>query len=167
MFIDSKLNVGHAKCTSTNQVKSNSKMMESIRNEGIVIYEEKTMEIFTESFTLMDENTELARVSFSKEHGKYEANVEKVLPADYPLIAFPFSYKDSGFVRGEILDFLKSRCFEETRPDKREILEMLGLSEYNPLEITKKTHGRLYHYDTMWIRWEGETLTWEDVYDKL
>lgn len=61
-----------------------------------------------------------------------------------------------------IYEFLEYRCFEEARPDKVVILELLGLTEYNPWEIVKKTHGRLYE-DFLWLRFPGETLTWKDV----
>lgn len=59
-----------------------------------------------------------------------------------------------------------SRCFEEARPDKYELLNRLGLTEYNPWEIVKVTHGRLWD-DYLWIKFEGEDLTWKDVaYDR-
>lgn len=44
-----------------------------------------------------------------------------------------------------INDFLEDRCFEKCRPDKDDLLKMLGLTEYNPLEIVKKTDGRMLH----------------------
>ncbi len=37
-----------------------------------------------------------------------------------------------------------------------------AFESYNPWEIVRKTHGFLWD-DYMWIRFEGETLTWEDV----
>lgn len=61
-----------------------------------------------------------------------------------------------------VYDFLEYRCFEKARPDCDEILEYYGLTEYNPWEIVKKTHGRLWE-DYLWIRFEGENLTWDDV----
>lgn len=61
-----------------------------------------------------------------------------------------------------VYNFIKYRCFEECRPDKEMLLEALGLSEYNPWEIVKKTHGRLWQ-DFTWIRFPGEELAWKDV----
>lgn len=61
-----------------------------------------------------------------------------------------------------IYDFIKSRCFSFERPDKREILTYLGLNEYNPIEIVKRTHGHFWD-DAIWIRFEDESLTWNEV----
>ena len=120
----------------------------------------KRDEKMMESFILMDKNKEIARVSFSMEGNNYAAVVEKIHP-NHPAYQ-PFSYKEDGFTRGDILDFLKDRSLEECRPDKKEILDILGLEDYNPINITKKTHGRMMH-DFFWIKWNGEALTWEDI----
>ena len=61
-----------------------------------------------------------------------------------------------------IYEFIEYRCFEEARPDKMKLLHAIGLDEYNPWEIVKKTHGRLYE-DFLWIRFPEEDLTWKDV----
>ena len=37
-----------------------------------------------------------------------------------------------------------------------------SVSEYNPWEIVKKTHGVMFE-DFIWVRFEGEALVWEDV----
>lgn len=116
-----------------------------------------------ESFVLMNADTEIARVSFSMDPGRYSAVVEKIHPNHFAYQ--PFSYKEDGFTRGDILDFLRTRCFEEGRPDKEELLAAMGIEEYDPLAITKKTHGRLMH-DFFWIKWNGEDLTWEDILDE-
>jgi hypothetical protein len=59
-------------------------------------------------------------------------------------------------------DFFERRCFDINRPDKAFLLECLGLDYYNPFEIVKKTHGFLQD-DFIWVRFEGEDLSWEDV----
>lgn len=59
-------------------------------------------------------------------------------------------------------DFLKSRCFNPARPDREKLLASLGLENYNPLSIIKKTHGHMFH-DCLWIKFPGEDLTWEVV----
>lgn len=51
----------------------------------------------------------------------------------------------------------KSRCFEEGRPDKDEILESMGLRSYSPLDIVRHTHGHT-NRDDFWVRFEGEDL---------
>lgn len=59
-------------------------------------------------------------------------------------------------------DFFRDRCFEEGRPDKDRILKYFGLNEYDPFGIVRVTHGALVD-DFTWIRFDGETLTWEDI----
>lgn len=62
----------------------------------------------------------------------------------------------------ELNDFFESRCFPEGRADRKDLLTGLGLSQYNPLDIVRKTHGVQYS-DWSWIRFEGEALKWDDV----
>lgn len=61
-----------------------------------------------------------------------------------------------------LLAVMEHRCFDRNRYDAEEILEFFGLKEYNPYHILLKTHG-VSTQDYMWIRWAGETLTWDDV----
>lgn len=61
-----------------------------------------------------------------------------------------------------VMQFLKSRCFPEDRVDRDELLEMLGLINYSPLSIAKKTHGILYD-DFTWVKFAGEDITYKDV----
>lgn len=58
--------------------------------------------------------------------------------------------------------FFRRRCFDETRHDAKEILKVMGLSTYYPYAICRKTNGMLTR-DNCWIRWEGETRTWEQI----
>ncbi len=37
-----------------------------------------------------------------------------------------------------------------------------GVNGYNPYELCLKTHG-VNTDDFSWIKWKGETLTWDDV----
>ena len=53
----------------------------------------------------------------------------------------------------DYLDFLESRCISKSRGGLREYLEVLGLEEYDPLEIIKKTSGRMAE-DQHWIKVE-------------
>ena len=50
-------------------------------------------------------------------------------------------------------DFLRERCISKDRSGIREYLEAIGLDEYNPFEIIKKTKGRMAE-DNQWIRVE-------------
>lgn len=48
-------------------------------------------------------------------------------------------------------EFLESRCFPRSREDVDEILDDLGLKGYEPLEIVKKSGGRMAE-DLQWIK---------------
>ena len=54
------------------------------------------------------------------------------------------------------------RCWDRRREDIDEILVHLGLKEYNPYEIVRKTHGVSWN-DYIWFRFPGEKLTSRDV----
>ena len=60
------------------------------------------------------------------------------------------------FMFGEIL---RSRCWDEKRPDIKELLNLIGLEEYNPYSICLKTHGKMAQ-DKTWFKFEGETLNY-------
>ncbi len=49
--------------------------------------------------------------------------------------------------------FLEERCIPRTRAGLREYLEALGLETYDPLEIIKKTGGKMAE-DSQWIQME-------------
>ena len=49
--------------------------------------------------------------------------------------------------------FLKERCIPKERSGIREYLEAIGVDEYNPIEIIKKTQGRMAE-DNQWIKME-------------
>lgn len=48
-------------------------------------------------------------------------------------------------------NFLEERCIPRARAGLREYIEALGLDEYDPLEIIKKTSGRMAE-DNQWIK---------------
>lgn len=49
--------------------------------------------------------------------------------------------------------FLEERCISHNREGLREYLDVLGLDEYSPLDIIKKTEGRMAE-DNQWIALE-------------
>lgn len=61
-----------------------------------------------------------------------------------------------------MLKRMEDRTIDRNRSDMRDFLDYLGLKEYNPYEYCRKSHGVSYQ-DFMWIKWKGETLTWNDV----
>lgn len=50
-------------------------------------------------------------------------------------------------------NFLEERCVPRSRSGIREYLETIGVEEYNPIEIIKKTSGRMAE-DDQWIKLE-------------
>lgn len=62
----------------------------------------------------------------------------------------------------QMFDFLESRCMDKHRTQINEYLNDLGLTEYNPYEIVKKTHGVMWE-DFMWLKFPNEDISWEDV----
>ena len=53
----------------------------------------------------------------------------------------------------DFLGFLEERCLPKSRAGIREYLEAIGVSEYDPMEIIKKTAGRMAE-DDQWIEME-------------
>ena len=50
----------------------------------------------------------------------------------------------------DYLHFLESRCIPRTRAGLREYLETIGVDHYDPLEIIRKTQGRMAE-DDLWL----------------
>lgn len=63
------------------------------------------------------------------------------------------------FELGEILTW---RCWDKKRENIEKYLFKLGLTEFNPYKICRKTHGVMFQ-DKIWFKYEGENLTWDDV----
>ena len=53
----------------------------------------------------------------------------------------------------DFVSFLEERCIPKERAGLREYLESIGLDEYDPWEIVKKTQGRMAE-DQQWIEIE-------------
>jgi len=53
----------------------------------------------------------------------------------------------------DLMDFLEERCIPRARAGLREYLDELGLDEYDPFEIIKKTSGRMAE-DNQWLELE-------------
>ena len=53
----------------------------------------------------------------------------------------------------DLQHFLEERCIPRARAGLREYLEVIGVEEYDPIEIIKKTEGRMAE-DEQWIRIE-------------
>lgn len=80
------------------------------------------------------------------------------------------NFLDAGLVRRliggnceDLQDWFEDRCFLRTRADKDLLLTGLGLKEYAPYNIVRKTHGVLFE-DNYWARFNDENeLKWSDV----
>ena len=63
-----------------------------------------------------------------------------------------------------VIHFFNNRCFEPTRPDKKELLNRLGLDTYDSIEICKKTHGIMAE-DYCWVKFKGEDIDYDKLFD--
>lgn len=71
-------------------------------------------------------------------------------------------FADDIMTRYQLNRIFEMRCWDRGREDIDKILARLGLEEYNPYEIVKKTHGVSWN-DYIWFRFPGEKLTSKDV----
>ncbi|MFR0757462.1 MAG: hypothetical protein ACLSHV_13140 [Hominisplanchenecus sp.] len=87
---------------------------------------------------------------------KNESSIKRYLLG--PKQPFMCDRQDIFYISG----FLESRCFENARPDLKKILAAHGMTENNPYEWNRRTHGVMFN-DFWWLRFPGEKLTWDDV----
>ncbi len=106
-------------------------------------------------FTVMCMDQPVANVKISDD--KKKVDIEKLIPDS---ILQPFSGTKLDMER--VYQFLKGRCYEDGRADLKKILTQADMKDNNPWEWAKITHGITYE-DTYWIRFPGETLTWQEV----
>ena len=71
-------------------------------------------------------------------------------------------FAEKKMTRYQLGKIFEMRCWEKERADINEILGNLGLKEFNPYEIVRKTHG-VSHNDYIWFRFPGEALSSKDV----
>lgn len=62
----------------------------------------------------------------------------------------------------EVGEIMESRCWDKNRDNLEKYLFKLGLTEYNPYKICRKTHGVMFQ-DHIWFKYNGENITWDDV----
>lgn len=87
---------------------------------------------------LMLDEREIAHLS---EDGQYLCANEGVLQYDLPLNLFIGSSRKVPLV--DVVVWAKKRIFPRNRMDCKEILEMMGLPDYNAWEIVKRTNACL------------------------
>ena len=106
-------------------------------------------------YHIMFQNTHVADV-YTNEHHIFQ-KIEKFVP-DSPIQPF---WGDNMSTERFYM-FMKDRCYEDSRGDLPQILASVGMTENNPYEWCKLTHGVTYE-DFFWIKYEGEDIRWEDV----
>lgn len=62
----------------------------------------------------------------------------------------------------QLSELLEIRCWERGRVDINDILRRLGIKEYDPIEIVKRTFGVSYN-DPIWFNFYDANLSWEKV----
>ena len=105
---------------------------------------------------LMLDKREIAHLS---EDRQYLCANEGVLQYDLPLNLFIGSSRKVPLV--DVVVWAKKRIFPRNRMDCKEILEMMGLPDYNAWEIVKRTNACLME-DPFWLRF-SEDETFEDT----
>ncbi|MBO5260145.1 MAG: hypothetical protein J6B26_07170 [Agathobacter sp.] len=65
----------------------------------------------------------------------------------------------SRFELGQVLEL---RCWDRNRANLNLYLDELGIKDFNPYEICRKTHGVMVQ-DFIWFQFDGENLSFKDV----
>jgi len=106
-----------------------------------------------ENFSVYWENEKTADVFFNENKvqiKRYTTNpIKQIFPREEML----------SFEVGEILT---SRCWDKNRENIEKYLYKLGLTEFNPYKICRKTHGTMAQ-DKIWFKYGDENITWENV----
>lgn len=112
-------------------------------------------------FDYMWEDEVISHVKRNKD-GSYEITDYNKDP-----VILPFRGKDSSQATDEeLLKFFKYRCMSEHRRDLRDALDTIGLQEYDPYNIVRKTYGLMFG-DCMWVRFKGVTKNYDEVRREL
>ena len=99
-----------------------------------------------------DETTAIVRIENNMAH------IERL--TDDPMKQFfpPIENMDLAMLS----ELFESRCWDKGRADIDEILHRIGLEEYEPMEMVKRTFGISYN-DCKWFKFEPNTLQWKNV----
>ena len=97
------------------------------------------------------------KVTADVEIADNKANIKKYDPNPMRHL-FPYEETDAYHV----VNILEGRCWPRNRANINDLLKACGLQSYDVMGIIKATHGRMYN-DFVWIRFEGEALTYDDI----
>lgn len=124
---------------------------------GIYITAEKTIEEFVLQKRTMGHNLKKLRFYDDKELCTiiYADFTDKTLKAqNYTNDIVKTAFGNNNLPTWEeFMNFLEERCIPKERCGIREYLETIGITEYNPIEIIKKTKGKMAE-DKQWIEIE-------------
>ena len=136
---------------------ADSKMEIAFDGERIIISPHLSMEKFLENKKLLGHNlmkigfydgeilcTKIV-ADFTDETISHENTTEHIVKTAFGKNELP-TWED-------FQSFLEERCVPRSRSGIREYLETIGVEEYSPLEIIKKTNGRMAE-DNQWIKLE-------------
>lgn len=62
-------------------------------------------------------------------------------------------------------ELLETRCWERERVDIKELLQKIGLTEYDPIKIVSRTFGVSYN-DSIWFKFGENNITWKKICPK-
>lgn len=108
-------------------------------------------------FDIMFENEYIGHIKIEDEHIVEYSQIDFTSKTNYKRFI-----PECTLTIGLLAELLEMRCWDRNRANIREILDKLGLDEYNPFKIVQITHGVDYD-DRQWFRFKGETITWEDI----
>ena len=106
-----------------------------------------------EDFSVLWEDEKTADVTISENQAhiiRYTTNPVKQIFAKENLSLY------------ELGEILKWRCWDQNRENIEKYLYKLGLTDFNPYKICRKTHGVMFQ-DKIWFRYKDEKLCWNDV----
>ena len=112
------------------------------------------------SYVYMKEDEVMTSISV-----RFGGKVHFVNFTDNPLDC-AFGRNESPVGLGVFLDFLEERCIPKHRFNIDEVLEGLGLSEYNEVDIVEKTYGVLID-DSFWVKYSNDLITYEEALEKV
>ena len=97
-------------------------------------------------------------------HVKIENGVVSVIHSDKVLKPFKLLMGRETVYLSDLEKVFARMVFPYNRVNRNELLENMGLKEYNVHDIIEYTHGVMYN-SYNWIRFMGESLTCKDVRD--
>ena len=80
-----------------------------------------------------------------------------------PAKQFFYAYDKMDLVK--FSELMESRCWDRNRVDIMQLLRKLGMEEYDPVEIVRRTHGVSYN-DSIWFKFGKDNISWDKISPK-